>query len=87
MSFSDVASSGNRNDSGGALSERLSLGVAARLSRYLQVLIQALAVLLFIPALVSLFRSIRARAESHGLKTSMLEKVDAGGEGREPAGA
>jgi len=42
MSFGDVASSGNRNDnSGGALSERLSLGVAARLSRYLQVLTQA----------------------------------------------
>ena len=42
MSFSDVASSGNRTDStGGALSERLSLGVAARLSRYLQVLTQA----------------------------------------------
>jgi redox-sensing transcriptional repressor len=41
MSF-DVASSGNRNDGpGGALSERLSLGVAARLSRYLQVLTQA----------------------------------------------
>jgi redox-sensing transcriptional repressor len=42
MSYSDVASSGSRNDnSGGALTERLSLGVAARLSRYLQVLTQA----------------------------------------------
>jgi redox-sensing transcriptional repressor len=42
MSFSDVASSGNRTDSAtGPLSERLSLGVAARLSRYLQVLTQA----------------------------------------------
>ena len=41
MSFSDVASSGNRNDSGGPLADRLSLGVAARLSRYLQVLTQA----------------------------------------------
>jgi redox-sensing transcriptional repressor len=42
MSFSDVASSRNRNDnSAGPLSERLSLGVAARLSRYLQVLTQA----------------------------------------------
>src|SRR5215207_277102 len=42
MSANDVASGGNRNDSsGGALSERLSLGVAARLSRYLQVLTQA----------------------------------------------
>jgi redox-sensing transcriptional repressor len=41
MSLGDVASSGDRNDSGGALSERLSLGVAARLSRYLQVLTQA----------------------------------------------
>jgi redox-sensing transcriptional repressor len=42
MSANDVASSGSRNDnSGGALSERLSLGVAARLSRYLQVLTQA----------------------------------------------
>src|SRR5688500_16226661 len=42
MTPTDVASSGNRNDdSGGALSERLSLGVAARLSRYLQVLTQA----------------------------------------------
>jgi redox-sensing transcriptional repressor len=41
MGFSDVAS-GNRNESsGGPLSERLSLGVAARLSRYLQVLTQA----------------------------------------------
>jgi redox-sensing transcriptional repressor len=38
----DVASSGSRSEnSGGALSERLSLGVAARLSRYLQVLTQA----------------------------------------------
>src|SRR5918999_1502208 len=42
MTYSDVASSGSRNDSaGGPLSERLSLGVAARLSRYLQVLTQA----------------------------------------------
>src|SRR5215208_4364291 len=42
MGFSDVASSGNRNDNSvGPLSERLSLGVAARLSRYLQVLTQA----------------------------------------------
>jgi redox-sensing transcriptional repressor len=42
MSFSDVASGGNRIDnSAGPLSERLSLGVAARLSRYLQVLTQA----------------------------------------------
>jgi redox-sensing transcriptional repressor len=42
MSFSDVASSGNRHDNAaGPLSERLSLGVAARLSRYLQVLTQA----------------------------------------------
>ncbi len=41
MSFSDVASTGDRNDDSGALSERLSLGVAARLSRYLQVLTQA----------------------------------------------
>jgi redox-sensing transcriptional repressor len=42
MSANDVASSADRtDDSGGALSERLSLGVAARLSRYLQVLTQA----------------------------------------------
>ena len=42
LTYSDVASSGSRNDSaGGPLSERLSLGVAARLSRYLQVLTQA----------------------------------------------
>ena len=42
MSANDVASLGNRNDNaGGPLSERLSLGVAARLSRYLQVLTQA----------------------------------------------
>src|ERR671918_843351 len=42
MSFSDVASSGNRaEDATSPLSERLSLGVAARLSRYLQVLTQA----------------------------------------------
>jgi redox-sensing transcriptional repressor len=42
MTPTDVASSGNRNDSaGGPLSDRLSLGVAARLSRYLQVLTQA----------------------------------------------
>ncbi len=42
MTPSDVASSGNRNENaGGPLSERLSLGVAARLSRYLQVLTQA----------------------------------------------
>src|ERR671921_1362984 len=42
MSFGEVASSGNRTDGpGGSLSDRLSLGVAARLSRYLQVLTQA----------------------------------------------
>ena len=42
MSIGDVASNANRTDtSGGALSDRLSLGVAARLSRYLQVLTQA----------------------------------------------
>src|SRR5688572_29660969 len=42
MSFSDVASSGNRSEApAGPLGERLSLGVAARLSRYLQVLTQA----------------------------------------------
>jgi redox-sensing transcriptional repressor len=42
MTYSDVASSGSRSDNaGGPLSERLSLGVAARLSRYLQVLTQA----------------------------------------------
>ena len=42
MSFSDVASSADRNDNpAGPLSDRLSLGVAARLSRYLQVLTQA----------------------------------------------
>jgi len=41
MSPSDVASSVDRSDSGGPVSERLSLGVAARLSRYLQVLTQA----------------------------------------------
>src|SRR5215212_4616027 len=42
MSLSDGVSGGDRNDTGGAaLSERLSLGVAARLSRYLQVLTQA----------------------------------------------
>jgi redox-sensing transcriptional repressor len=41
MSFSDVASNGPRNDATGPLAERLSLGVAARLSRYLQVLTQA----------------------------------------------
>src|SRR5919106_13995 len=41
MSF-DVASSGSRaEDATSPLSERLSLGVAARLSRYLQVLTQA----------------------------------------------
>jgi redox-sensing transcriptional repressor len=42
MTPTDVASSGNRNENaGGPLAERLSLGVAARLSRYLQVLTQA----------------------------------------------
>jgi redox-sensing transcriptional repressor len=45
MSFGDVATRGNdptHGDGGlGPLSERLSLGVAARLSRYLQVLTQA----------------------------------------------
>jgi redox-sensing transcriptional repressor len=42
MSFSDIAGSGDRtDDSGGGLADRLSLGVAARLSRYLQVLTQA----------------------------------------------
>jgi redox-sensing transcriptional repressor len=41
MSF-DVASGGSRNDSSSAaVTDRLSLGVAARLSRYLQVLTQA----------------------------------------------
>jgi redox-sensing transcriptional repressor len=42
MSPVDLASSADRNDNpSGPLSERLSLGVAARLSRYLQVLTQA----------------------------------------------
>src|SRR5918999_4802226 len=41
MSFSDVASRGERTDNSGPVTERLSLGVAARLSRYLQVLTQA----------------------------------------------
>jgi redox-sensing transcriptional repressor len=39
MSLGDLATSGARD--GGPLSDRLSLGVAARLSRYLQVLTQA----------------------------------------------
>src|SRR3712207_4314829 len=41
MSPVDVASSNRSEGTGGPLSERLSLGVAARLSRYLQVLTQA----------------------------------------------
>ena len=44
MSFGDVAtrSGGTQGDgAGGPLADRLSLGVAARLSRYLQVLTQA----------------------------------------------
>ena len=41
MSLGDLATSGTRDDSSGPLSDRLSLGVAARLSRYLQVLTQA----------------------------------------------
>jgi redox-sensing transcriptional repressor len=43
MSFGDVVTSEQRADDGsdGALADRLSLGVAARLSRYLQVLTQA----------------------------------------------
>jgi len=42
MSPVDLASSADRNDNpSGPLSDRLSLGVAARLSRYLQVLTQA----------------------------------------------
>src|SRR5215212_5471374 len=42
MSPVDLASSAERNETPSApLSERLSLGVAARLSRYLQVLTQA----------------------------------------------
>jgi redox-sensing transcriptional repressor len=43
MSFSDVASTPNADAAaaGGPLADRLSLGVAARLSRYLQVLTQA----------------------------------------------
>jgi redox-sensing transcriptional repressor len=41
MSLGDLATSGTRDDSAGPLSDRLSLGVAARLSRYLQVLTQA----------------------------------------------
>jgi redox-sensing transcriptional repressor len=42
MSFGDVATQRGEGDGGvGPLSDRLSLGVAARLSRYLQVLIQA----------------------------------------------
>jgi len=41
MSLGDLATSGARDDSSGPLSDRLSLGVAARLSRYLQVLTQA----------------------------------------------
>jgi redox-sensing transcriptional repressor len=42
MSLGDIATEGTTDDPGvGALAERLSLGVAARLSRYLQVLTQA----------------------------------------------
>jgi redox-sensing transcriptional repressor len=41
MTYGDVASRGNRADNAGPFAERLSLGVAARLSRYLQVLTQA----------------------------------------------
>src|SRR6187397_2303012 len=42
MSFGDVATRGTQGDgAGGPLADRLSLGVAARLSRYLQVLTQA----------------------------------------------
>jgi len=41
MSLGDLATSGAQDDSSGPLSDRLSLGVAARLSRYLQVLTQA----------------------------------------------
>ena len=41
MSLGDLATSGTRDDASGPLSDRLSLGVAARLSRYLQVLTQA----------------------------------------------
>ncbi|HWT25313.1 MAG TPA: redox-sensing transcriptional repressor Rex [Solirubrobacteraceae bacterium] len=41
MSLGDLATSGARDDNSGPLSDRLSLGVAARLSRYLQVLTQA----------------------------------------------
>jgi redox-sensing transcriptional repressor len=41
MSLGDLATSGTRDESSGPLSDRLSLGVAARLSRYLQVLTQA----------------------------------------------
>jgi redox-sensing transcriptional repressor len=40
MSLGDLATSGTRDDAG-PLADRLSLGVAARLSRYLQVLTQA----------------------------------------------
>jgi redox-sensing transcriptional repressor len=41
MSLGDLATSGARDDDSGPLADRLSLGVAARLSRYLQVLTQA----------------------------------------------
>src|SRR3954449_3383438 len=41
MSLGDIATSGTHDDSSGPLADRLSLGVAARLSRYHQVLTQA----------------------------------------------
>src|ERR1043165_9223303 len=41
MSLGDLATSGARDDDSSPLSDRLSLGVPARLSRYLQVLTQA----------------------------------------------
>jgi redox-sensing transcriptional repressor len=41
MSVGDLATSGTHDDGSGPLADRLSLGVAARLSRYLQVLTQA----------------------------------------------
>ena len=41
MSLGDLATTGAHDDSSEPLSDRLSLGVAARLSRYLQVLTQA----------------------------------------------
>ncbi len=72
-----IAAMGLAGDFNGAeQAEQLRMFDSVKSDLLLQVLLQAFAVLLFIPALVSLFRSIRSRSES--LRPGLIGLVIAG---------